>query len=78
MFVVLQNQDVLKRPWSKDEDDIVIELVHQYGPKNWTQIAAQVPGRTGKQCRERLFDPFCLLICELVRVLLTFFIDPAA
>jgi len=47
------NQEVLKRPWSKEEDDLVIELVHRYGPKNWTQIAAQVPGRTGKQCRER-------------------------
>ena len=53
MFVVLQNQDVLKRPWSAAEDSIVIEFVHRYGPKNWTQIAAQVPGRTGKQCRQR-------------------------
>ena len=53
MFVALQNQDALKRPWSTAEDSIVIELVHRYGPKNWTQIAAQVPGRTGKQCRQR-------------------------
>lgn len=46
-------QELVKRPWSKDEDDIVIELVQRYGPKKWSQIAAQLPGRIGKQCRER-------------------------
>jgi len=46
-------QELVKRPWSKDEDEIVIELVQRYGPKKWSQIAAQLPGRIGKQCRER-------------------------
>ena len=27
--------------------------VEQFGGKNWTQIAAQMSGRSGKQCRER-------------------------
>lgn len=29
------------------------ELVLRYGPKKWSAIAAQLPGRIGKQCRER-------------------------
>ena len=31
----------------------VAELVGQIGAKKWSCIAAQLPGRTGKQCRER-------------------------
>jgi hypothetical protein len=43
----------LKGPWGKDEDDVVMRLVAQYGPKRWSLIASNLPGRTGKQCRER-------------------------
>ncbi|KAJ1494059.1 C-Myb R2r3, partial [Baffinella frigidus] len=39
--------------WAKDEDDVVTRLVGQYGPKRWSLIASNLPGRTGKQCRER-------------------------
>lgn len=52
-LIEAENAEVLKRPWSKEEDDIVIELVQRYGAKKWSQIAAQLPGRIGKQCRER-------------------------
>ncbi|KAG5185153.1 Homeodomain-like protein, partial [Tribonema minus] len=31
----------------------VVELVQVHGAQKWSQIAAQLPGRTGKQCRER-------------------------
>jgi hypothetical protein len=40
-------------PWSKEDDRRVIELVQEFGARKWSQIAAQLPGRTGKQCRER-------------------------
>ena len=40
-------------PWTKEEDEKVIELVKKYGPKRWTLIAKQLKGRIGKQCRER-------------------------
>ena len=43
----------MKGPWGKDEDDVVMRLVAQYGPKRWSLIASNLPGRTGKQCRER-------------------------
>ena len=32
---------------------MVTRLVGQYGPKRWSLIASNLPGRTGKQCRER-------------------------
>ncbi|XLR48294.1 hypothetical protein S83_032954 [Arachis hypogaea] len=47
------NPDLVKGPWSKEEDEIIIELVNQYGPKKWSTIAQSLPGRIGKQCRER-------------------------
>eukprot|EP00961_Rhodomonas_salina_P081593 1097133-Rhodomonas_salina.1 len=43
----------VKGPWTKEEDDVVIRLVGQYGPRRWSLIASNLPGRTGKQCRER-------------------------
>ncbi|EGR27258.1 myb-like DNA-binding domain protein [Ichthyophthirius multifiliis] len=30
-----------------------MKIVDQYGPQKWTFIAEHVPGRIGKQCRER-------------------------
>ncbi|KAL0323844.1 UNVERIFIED_CONTAM: Transcription factor R-1 [Sesamum calycinum] len=47
------NPDLVKGPWSKEEDEIIIELVNKYGPKKWSTIAQHLPGRIGKQCRER-------------------------
>ena len=47
------NPDLIKGPWTKEEDNIVIELVHKYGPKRWSLIAKHLRGRLGKQCRER-------------------------
>jgi len=44
---------LIKGPWTKEEDELVIQLVHQYGAKNWSQIAEHLKGRIGKQCRER-------------------------
>ena len=40
-------------PWTKEEDERVVELVGKYGPKRWTLIAKHLKGRIGKQCRER-------------------------
>nr|KYP59240.1 Myb-related protein 3R-1 [Cajanus cajan] len=47
------NPELVKGPWSKEEDEIIIELVKQNGPKKWSAIAQHLPGRIGKQCRER-------------------------
>ncbi|XP_073535487.1 myb-related protein A isoform X2 [Phyllobates terribilis] len=47
------NPDLVKGPWTKEEDQRVIELIHKYGPKRWSLIAKHLKGRIGKQCRER-------------------------
>ena len=44
---------MVKGPWSRDEDTKLLERVQQYGAKNWSYIAQALPGRIGKQCRER-------------------------
>ncbi|MGH0170700.1 UNVERIFIED_CONTAM: hypothetical protein FKN15_059362 [Acipenser sinensis] len=47
------NPDLVKGPWTKEEDEKVIELVNCYGTKQWASIAKHLKGRLGKQCRER-------------------------
>ncbi|TYJ25136.1 hypothetical protein E1A91_A07G028400v1 [Gossypium mustelinum] len=50
------NPELVKGPWSKEEDELIIELVNKFGPKKWSTIAQHLPGRIGKQCRERCDD----------------------
>ncbi|EFJ48567.1 transcription factor Myb9, partial [Volvox carteri f. nagariensis] len=45
--------DVTKGPWTPEEDTILRQLVMSQGPRNWTSIAACIPGRSGKSCRLR-------------------------
>ncbi|XP_050213777.1 transcription factor MYB3R-3 [Mercurialis annua] len=47
------NPDLVKGPWTQEEDDKITELVEKYGPTKWSVIAKSLPGRIGKQCRER-------------------------
>lgn len=42
-----------KFPWTHAEDQKLTDLVETYGSKYWSNIAAQMSNRTGKQCRER-------------------------
>ena len=45
--------DIVKGAWSEEEDEIVKSLVNKLGPKHWSIISSYLPGRIGKQCRER-------------------------
>ncbi|KAJ7962331.1 MYB family protein [Quillaja saponaria] len=47
------NPDLVKGPWAKEEDNLIIKLVEKQGNKKWSEIAKSLPGRIGKQCRER-------------------------
>jgi hypothetical protein len=47
------NPELIKGPWTEEEDNIVIKLVAENGPQKWTHVAEHLPGRIGKQCRER-------------------------
>eukprot|EP00808_Paulinella_micropora_P010990 g23356.t1 len=46
---------LVKGPWTKQEDENLIEFVQKYGSK-WTLVSKCIPGRIGKQCRERWFN----------------------
>ena len=47
------NPDLVKGPWTEVEDRLLLSLVSNDGPRGWTQVASHLPGRIGKQCRER-------------------------
>ncbi|KAG6530094.1 hypothetical protein ZIOFF_012315 [Zingiber officinale] len=47
------NPELIKGPWTQEEDEQIISLVAKYGPSKWSTIAKSLPGRIGKQCRER-------------------------
>eukprot|EP01022_Parablepharisma_sp_SALTPOND_P026515 TRINITY_DN64309_c1_g1_i1.p1 TRINITY_DN64309_c1_g1~~TRINITY_DN64309_c1_g1_i1.p1 ORF type:complete len:634 (+),score=67.82 TRINITY_DN64309_c1_g1_i1:3460-5361(+) len=47
------NPELVKGPWTEEEDNLVLRLVAEHGPQKWTSIAEHLPGRIGKQCRER-------------------------
>jgi hypothetical protein len=50
------NSSHVKGAWSDEEDQRLKELVEQFGPKRWSVIAEHLPGRIGKQCRERWYN----------------------
>jgi hypothetical protein len=39
--------------WTSEEDTALMTAVNTIVPTRWSVIAMRVPGRTGKQCRER-------------------------
>ena len=49
----LCNPNKEKRAWSAEENTRLGELVLEYGPGNWGEIAAKLVSRNAKQCRER-------------------------
>jgi hypothetical protein len=43
----------IKRPWTKEEDQLLREAVAQHGARNWSSVSKMIPTKNGKQCRER-------------------------
>jgi hypothetical protein len=43
----------VKISWSGEEDAMVRQMVQLHGTGRWATIASALPGRNGKQCRER-------------------------
>ncbi|CAI7792899.1 unnamed protein product [Closterium sp. NIES-53] len=48
-----KDSDVVKGPWSPEEDELLMEIIAKYGPRNWSLIAQGLKGRSGKSCRLR-------------------------
>ncbi|KAM0874826.1 hypothetical protein ACQ4PT_037168 [Festuca glaucescens] len=46
---------LFKAAWTEEEDETLTETVREHGNQHrkWAAIAQHLPGRTGKQCRER-------------------------
>lgn len=44
--------NVKKSPWTKEEDQLLLQLYEQY-PEKWSVIARQIPGRTDDACSKR-------------------------
>jgi hypothetical protein len=54
------NPRLLKGAWTPREDQAITEWVTSHDPVEWTKLARTLPGRTGKQCRDRwtnMLDP---------------------
>jgi hypothetical protein len=45
-----------KKKWTAEEDAMLTAAVDEFGVFEWPRVAAKVPKRTGKQCRERWID----------------------
>ena len=43
----------VKGAWSPAEDELLLRAIEGHGTRKWSVLAAHLPGRTGKQCRER-------------------------
>ncbi|RHY69207.1 hypothetical protein DYB38_004819 [Aphanomyces astaci] len=56
-WYALTQEATVKLPWTEAEDEAVLALVHKLGPHKWGVIASYLPGRSGKQCRERCVQP---------------------
>jgi hypothetical protein len=42
-----------KNKWTPTEDNQLQLTIQEWGSNNWSKVAQFIPGRTGKQCRER-------------------------
>uniref|UniRef100_A0A0D3EWF0 Uncharacterized protein n=1 Tax=Oryza barthii TaxID=65489 RepID=A0A0D3EWF0_9ORYZ len=47
------NPGSFKGAWTRQEDEVLKQMVILHGDRKWATIAKSLPGRIGKQCRER-------------------------
>ncbi|OIW04110.1 hypothetical protein TanjilG_00670 [Lupinus angustifolius] len=50
---IFNGVDRVKGSWTPQEDETLLRLVAQHGPRNWTVISAGISGRSSKSCRLR-------------------------
>lgn len=53
--------NVCKKSWTAAEDEILADIIAQHGAQRWSSVAQHLPGRMGKQCRERCATHSCTL-----------------
>ena len=47
------------RMWTPEEDELLRNAMARGPQQTWSMVASQVPGRLGKQCRERWLQHLC-------------------
>lgn len=47
------NKKAVRKQFTKEEDQLLLELVEKYGDKKWKQISKRMPNRSTRQCHER-------------------------
>ena len=50
---------LIKGPWTVQEDQKLKDWVINHGTSKWAVCAIHIPGRSGKQCRERWYNTLC-------------------
>lgn len=55
---------IIKIKWTSEEDALLSSVVEKYGAQKWDKIATFVPGRNGKQCRERWLSTLAPNLCH--------------
>lgn len=49
-----EGMGIRKGPWMAEEDEILVDYVNKYGPRDWSAIRSKgLLPRTGKSCRLR-------------------------
>lgn len=48
-----QTSSTLRKRFTIEEDNSLKHVVHDLGIRNWEDVAAYIPGRTARQCRDR-------------------------
>lgn len=49
-----KKEEIKKGPWKAEEDEVLINHVKRYGPRDWSSIRSKgLLQRTGKSCRLR-------------------------
>ncbi len=62
---------ISRRAWTEQEDEAIRQMVAKHGTKSWALIAENLakegmPGRSGKQCRERWHNHLGSDVADLV------------
>ena len=50
------NPDLRKGAWTKEEDEQILQWVKENGTGKWKELSLSIPGRIGKQLRERWYN----------------------
>ena len=47
------DKNIARHTWNEEENDLLKRVIQKYGTNNWTLVAAEIRGRSAKQCHDR-------------------------